>query len=59
MVSLGHEVVVSWQSVPCNVLVLAEHDPVNGVTVHGLEEVQVVGLTYLSALCIALLPSYP
>ena len=37
-----------WQSVPCNVLVLAEHDPVNGVTVHGLEA-QVVGLTYLSA----------
>ena len=51
MVSLGHEVVVSWQSVPCNVLVLAEHDPVNGVTVHGVEEVQVVGLTYLSAPC--------
>ena len=58
MVSLGHEVVVSWQSVPCNVLVLAEHDPVNGVTVHGLEA-QVVGLTYLSALYIPLLPSYP
>ena len=43
-VSLGHEEGVPWQSVPCNVLVLAEHDPVNGVTVHGLEA-QVVGLT--------------
>ena len=45
--SLGKQSSVS-QSVPCNVLVLAEHDPVNGVTVHGLEA-QVVGLTYLSA----------
>jgi hypothetical protein len=44
MVSLGHEEGVPWQSVPCNALVLAEHDPLNGVTVHGLEA-QVVGLT--------------
>ena len=58
MVSLGHEVVVSWQSVPCNVLVLAEHDPVNGVTEHGLEA-QVVGLTYLTALPLELLSSHP
>ena len=49
---------VPWQSVPCNVLVLAEHDPVNGVTVHELE-VQVVGLTYLLALCVLVLTSYP
>ena len=58
MVSLGHEVVVSWQSVPCNVLVLAEHDPVKGVTEHGLEA-QVVGLTYLSAPPLELSQSYP
>ena len=45
-----------WQSVPCNVLVLGEHDPVNGVTVHGLKA-QAVGPTYLSAP--PLLPSYP
>ena len=48
-----------WQSVPCNVLVLGEHDPVNGVTVHGVEEVQVVGLTYLLAPCVLLPQSYP
>ena len=47
-----------WQSVPCNVLVLAEHDPVKGVTVHGSGS-QVVGLTYLSAPCVPLLSSYP
>ena len=46
------------QSTPYKVLLLAEHDPVNGVTVHGLGlEVQVVGLMYLSAP--PLLSSYP
>ena len=52
--------VVSWQSVPCNVLVLGEHDPVKGVTEQGLE-VQSVGLTYLLAPCVSgwVLESYP
>ena len=50
---------LAWQSVPCDVLVLAEHDPVKGVTEHGLGS-QVVGLTHLSAPCTPLLaPSYP
>ena len=48
------------QSTPYKVLLLAEHDPVNGVTVHGLGlEVQVVGLMYLSAPPLQLLSSYP
>ena len=46
------------QSTPYKVLLLAEHDPVKGATVHGLEA-QVVGLTYLSAPCVPLFPSYP